>query len=190
TCDISQAPTCGGTCPTSSQVCAQTGATSCGCVCDPALPCPFIIKWGSQGSQNGQFQSPWGIAVDGSGKGFGADHFNHRIQEFTNTGTFIRKWGGPGGGDGQFSFPTGVAVDGTGNVYVADSNNDRIQEFTNTGTFIRKWGSLGSGDGQFFQPVGIAVDGMGNVYGADGNVRRTHQFPNPPTSPPKCRTHA
>ncbi len=88
---------------------------------------PFLTEWGSQGSGDGQFANPTGVAVDGSGNVFVAD-FNSRIQKFTNTGTFLTKWGCPGSGDGQFSFPTGVAVDGSGNVFVADGNN-RIQKF-------------------------------------------------------------
>ena len=92
---------------------------------------------------------------------------NHRIQKFTNTGTFLTKWGSSGTGDGQFAFPRDVAVDGSGNVFVGDDANRRIQKFTNTGTFLTKWGSTGSGDGQFNRPRGVAVDASGNVFVAD-----------------------
>jgi DNA-binding beta-propeller fold protein YncE len=96
----------------------------------------FLITWGSPGSGDGQFNSPVGVAVDGSGNVFVADTSppasetnNSRIQEFTNTGTFVRTWGCPGTGDGQFNEPSGVAVDASGNVFVTDHNNSRSQKF-------------------------------------------------------------
>lgn len=42
----------------------------------------FITKWGSQGTHNGQFQDPAGIAVDSSGNVSVSDTFNDRIQTF------------------------------------------------------------------------------------------------------------
>src|SRR5207249_3749835 len=174
TCGSSAAPTCGGSCPSSSQFCRQnSGGNSCACVCDPALSCPFVTKWGSSGTGDGQFNRPGGVAMDGSGNVFVVDSGNSRIQKFTNTGTFLAKWGSLGSGDGQFNEPRGVAVDGSGNVFVADSNNNRIQKFTNTGSFLLKWGSMGCcAAGQFSFPVGVAVDGSGNVFVADNeNIR-------------------
>ena len=81
----------------------------------------FITKWGSYGSEDGQFSSPNSVAVDSSGNVYVADSYNHRIQKFDSNGTFITKWGSYGSEDGQFYYPNGVAVDSSGNVYVADS---------------------------------------------------------------------
>lgn len=72
----------------------------------------FLTKWGSPGSEDGQFDLPLGIAVDGSGNVYVADSSNDRIQQFTSSGTFVTKWGVLGSGDGHFNFPRGVAVDG------------------------------------------------------------------------------
>jgi len=135
----------------------------------------FVTKWGSQGSGDGQFQYPWGIAVDTSGNAYVADYYNHRIQKFTSSGEFITKWGSYGEGDGQFHYPWGIAVDVSGNVYVADRNY-RIQKFTSSGEFITKWGSYGEGDGQFSHPCFIAVDVTGNVYVTDYYNHRIQKF--------------
>jgi hypothetical protein len=145
-------------------------------VADDAGGCPFVTKWGSVGSGNGQFDYPWGVAVDGSGNVYVADLWNHRIQKFTSSGVFLTKWGSVGSGNGQFMHPDAVAVDGSGNVYVADTNNHRIQKFTTTGAFLTTWGSVGTGDGEFNGPLGVAVDGSGNVYVADRLNHRIQKF--------------
>src|SRR5438876_845495 len=143
----------------------------------------FVTKWGSAGSGDGQFNSgqinnPFILAVDASGNVFVSDSNNHRVQKFTNAGTFLTKWGSLGSGDGQFNYPFGVAVDATANVFVADAGNgnNRIQKFTDTGTFLSKWGSTGSGDGQFNVPVGVAVDGSGNVFVGERDNNRVQKF--------------
>ena len=136
----------------------------------------FVLKWGSWGSGDGQFDSPKGVAVDSSGNVYVADTGNSRIQKFTSNGTLLAQWGSEGTGDGQFDHPYGVAVDSSGNVYVADGYNHRIQKFTSGGTFVTKWGSSGSGDSQFSCPYGVAVDSSGNVYVADGWNDRIQKF--------------
>ena len=135
----------------------------------------FITKWGSEGSEDGEFDNPEGIEVDGEGNVYVADYFNDRIQKFTSSGEFITKWGSYGKGDGEFAHPNAITVDGAGNVYVADASS-RIQKFTSSGEFITKWGSSGSGDGEFDPPIGITVDGTGNVYVADLNNYRIQKF--------------
>ena len=101
---------------------------------DVSVPLPdnvrLLAKWGSAGSGDGQFLSPKGIAVDGSGNVYVADTFHFRVQVFSASGEFLAKWGTGGSGDGQFQFPSAIAVDGSGNVYVADSGNNRVQVFS------------------------------------------------------------
>jgi streptogramin lyase len=141
-------------------------------------PVTFILKWGSYGSGDGQFDSPVGVgvAVDASGDVYVNDVGNDRIQKFDSSGAFITKWGSFGSGDGEFNNPYGVATDSSGNVYVSDFGNNRIQKFDASGAFITKWGSAGSGDGQFANPVGIAVDASGNVYVSDFGNNRIQKF--------------
>jgi DNA-binding beta-propeller fold protein YncE len=49
----------------------------------------FITKWGSYGPLHGQFISPSSIDVDSSGNVYVADTGNHRVEKFTNTGTYL-----------------------------------------------------------------------------------------------------
>jgi len=135
-----------------------------------------IIQWGSKGSDTGQFITPSGIALDGSGNVYVSDRGNNRIQVFTSTGDFIRAWGTEGTNDGEFRAPRDVAVDGNGSVYVVDCQNSRIQKFTGTGTYCCEWGGSGTGDGEFSGPQGIAVDESGTVYVVDTGNNRIQAF--------------
>ena len=135
------------------------------------------LKWGSEGSANGQFWGPHGVAVDSSGYVYVPDKYNHRIQKFDSFGDHKLTWGVEGSGDRQFDLPSGVAVDSSGYVYVADKVNDRIQKFDSSGNFKLKWGVDGSEDGQFENPQGVAVDSSGNVvYVADTYNHRIQKF--------------
>jgi len=148
----------------------------------------FVAKWGKLGTEDGNFSSPNGIAVDSSGNVYVADQGNHRIQKFSSTGAFLAKWGSEGWTDGKFYTINGVAVDSSGNVYVSDWGLreqseeypevyiGRIQKFSSDGKFKTKWGEYGTGDGQFRNPYGVGVDSSGNVYVADNWNNRIQKF--------------
>jgi tripartite motif-containing protein 71 len=97
----------------------------------PGSPPSLLTKWGTQGSGDGQFTSPEGIAVDSAGNVWVTDAVADRVQEFDSNGNFLAKFGSSGTGDGQFTSPQGITVDAAGNVYVTDSNstNSRVQKF-------------------------------------------------------------
>jgi DNA-binding beta-propeller fold protein YncE len=89
----------------------------------------FGSQWGTEGSGEGEFNTPGGIAIASDGSVYVADTNNHRIQKFTSEGVFVSKWGTEGSGDGELQAPNDVAVASDGSVYVADSKNNRIQKF-------------------------------------------------------------
>ncbi len=86
-------------------------------------------SFGSFGTGDGQFGSPYFIAVDAAGSVYVCDSTNDRVQKFTSDGDFVTTWGSRGSGDGQFRQPLGIAVDSAGAVYVTDSMNGRVEKF-------------------------------------------------------------
>jgi len=109
----------------------------------------YLTQWGTEGSGDGQFAGPsfggpWGVAVGASGSVYAVDHGNHRVQRFTDTGSYLTQWGTQGSGSGQFLYPYSVATDAAGNVYVADLGNNRIQKFGFAPTSVQSvtWGSM------------------------------------------------
>jgi len=143
----------------------------------------FSLEWGTEGTGEGQFAKPKGVAVASDGSVYVADSGNNRIQKFTAEGVFVSKWGTNGSGnrllewlwskwgtaEGQFDYPAAVAVASDGSVYVADSGNNRIQKFTADGVFVSKWGTGGG-------PIGVAVASDGSVYVSDNDNHRIQKF--------------
>ena len=50
----------------------------------------YVLQWGSQGSGNGQFNDPAGVAVDYNGLVFITDMGNDRVQVFNGLGSGSR----------------------------------------------------------------------------------------------------
>lgn len=56
----------------------------------------FVSAWGTEGTAPGEFNLPWGVAVDDDGTIFVADADNDRIQKFLAAPTPVETstWGG------------------------------------------------------------------------------------------------
>ncbi|MBF0459719.1 MAG: hypothetical protein HQK99_17670 [Nitrospirae bacterium] len=100
----------------------------------------FVTKWGSEGSGDGQFYLPRGIAVDSSGYVYVTDT-DIGVQKFTSDGTFVTKWGRHGSGDGWIDGSQSIAVYSNGYVYIVDAVKYQVQKFASDGTFVTQWGS-------------------------------------------------
>jgi len=72
----------------------------------------FDLKFGSNGTGDGQFNFPIGIFVNETNI-FVADVNNNRVQIFDLSGNFVSKFGSNGTGDGQFNSPYGIFANET-----------------------------------------------------------------------------
>jgi hypothetical protein len=161
----------------------------------------FSTSFGATGSGDGQMSlQAAGSGVVGSGLAvneethdvYVADTGNHRVDEFSSSGTFVRAFGADVGGagvnvcttgcvagtagsaPGAFEEPTFIAIDnstgGEGDVYVADAADNLVTKFKADGSLITSWGTGGqlAGNGttifsELGQIAGLAVDSAGTL---------------------------
>ena len=123
----------------------------------------------SDGSGNGQFYEPHGVAVGPDGTVYVADTHSQRIQRFTPTGDFLSRGGSIWQRQRAVSpIRGGIAVGPDDTVYVTDAKMIRIQHFAATGGLLGPGPRpQGSGNGQFDNPSGVVVGPDGTVYVAD-----------------------
>src|SRR5258708_4257856 len=74
------------------------------------------------------FPSPYGVAVDGAGNVFVADHGSSAVKESVGGGGAVSSSSQVNTVGSGFNQPYGVAVDGAGDVFVADSRNNAVEE--------------------------------------------------------------
>ena len=142
-----------------------------------------------------RFTCAFGLAFDGAGDLYVADHGNNRVRMIDPSGTITTVAGsGPTGfgqgayaGDGgpatqaRLMQPTWLATDAFGDLYIADRDNDVIRKVNTKGiiTTVAGTGKMGySGDGgpgskaKIDDPEGLEVDAQGNLIFGDSNNAR------------------
>ena len=132
---------------------------------------PFHIKpvlyFGEEGSCDGMFKYPKGMAVTDKDEILVADCENHRVQVFDSNGTFLRSFGREGKNAGEFKYPVGVAINKDRNIFVVENGNHKVQIFSWEGRHLGSFGGKGRLDSQLSYPWGLSLDSTGNVIVAD-----------------------
>ena len=128
-----------------------------------------VLSFGKEGSGEGMFNNPMGVAVTAKDEIVVADNRNHRVQVFDSNGTFLRSFGHKGENDGEFNFPIGIAVNKDRQIFVADPDNHRIQILSWEGRHLGSFGGKGSLDSQRSGPWGLSLDSTGNVIVAEAD---------------------
>ena len=116
--------------------------------------------WGKRGEAPGQFQSPFRIAADPSGRLFVTDVMNARVQWFSAFGKHLGSLKRFGAAEGKIFRPTGIALDLRGRVWVGDSYTGLVQLFEERGDFAKGLRAKGRPI-VFRDPVGLAVTAGG-----------------------------
>jgi tripartite motif-containing protein 71 len=151
----------------------------------PVIPPNYLASWGSEGSGNGQFNNPQGIAVNSAGTSlYVADPYNCRVEVLNGSGAYLGQWGSYGSLPGQFIGGYGygfqcLTLNSSGTtVYVADTSNYRVEAFSPSGGYTGQWGTYGTGNGQFYWgPSGVAVNSAGTtIYVMDPGNNRMQAF--------------
>ncbi|XP_064385503.1 tripartite motif-containing protein 2-like isoform X2 [Halichondria panicea] len=117
----------------------------------------FSSKFGSEGSGNGQFSSPYDVASDRSGCVYVVEYISDRVHVFTPNGVYLRQFGKNGSGNGELNYPVSICVDSDDLVYVGENGNNRVSVFTCEGVFLKSFGSKRSGSRQFKDPVSMVT---------------------------------
>jgi len=129
---------------------------------------PRII--GRQGSGDGEFVNPHGVALDREGNLYVADTGNSRVQIFDGDGNYLMAIA-----DQRFMEPNYVAVDDAGRIYVTDAS-ETVHVFNSSGSPLQSFGQPGSLPNQFTGIADLAVDGVGEVYVVDSGNGRVQKF--------------
>lgn len=162
-----------------------------------------LRTWGSGGGSPGQFNTPYGIAIDAAGAIWVADGFNSRLQKFSQNGELLGQIVTRGPSEPHL-VNTWVHIDAAGDIWAgitSDPNtggvlaNQRIEKFSPSGASLGKWGSYGSAPGQFRLPFGIVIHRETNrAYVSDYDNGRVQVFslgepstPPPPAPPGSAR---
>ena len=124
-----------------------------------------VLSFGKQGSNDGMFIYPWGLAVNSRDEI--AVTSQHKVQIFDCKGNFLRSFGSQGSDKGQFQYPKGIVFGKDRNIYVADSGHHRIQIFNEEGRYLSTFGGEGSLDSQLKNPYGLSLDSNGNIIVVD-----------------------
>lgn len=134
----------------------------------------FLLAWGDEGSEQGQFGFVLDIAVDDDGSVYVADGGNERVQVFRADGrveTIIENRESVFSPDWRQS---GLAVDSEGNLYA--TNDNQILKFRDTGRLQGSWGTYGSGPGRMLKPSGLAISPDNSVYVSDVYANRIQKY--------------
>ncbi len=129
-----------------------------------------LMTMGRQGSGDGEFSNPQGVALDAAGNIYVADTGNARVQVFDPQGSFLMTIS-----DERFTGPRYVVLDDAGRIYVTDSS-ERVHVFNGRGDPLQSFGQPGSLPTQFSGIADLAVDAAGDLYVVDGANGRVQKF--------------
>ncbi len=160
---------------------AEPGTPDVAPVADEISGPKFLAAWGHEGTGDGQFKAPIGIAINAADEVFVTDARNACVQRFTRDGKFLDRVA-------TGSFPGGIAIDRQGLVYVAVMMDHKISVFRPKPNppaeadsappyeLVREWGQHGAADGEFDQPGGLAFGAGGTLFVCDQVNHRVQRF--------------
>lgn len=135
-----------------------------------------VTTFGQRGSDEGQFNFPTNVAVDGDGYVYIVDTGNHRVQVFDQDYKYYDDFGTLGVYPGQFRRPKGIALDSEKNIYIVDSDFNNFQIFNQDYQILMPVGQFGREFGEFWLPAGLHIDENDRIYVVDSQNKRVQIF--------------
>jgi len=130
----------------------------------------LVGSFGERGYEEGKFNRPTGVAVDGDNRVFVADHRNARIEVFDAEGTFLYAFGTRGAQYTNFEAPKGLAFDSEGNLWITDFRKGLLFTYSPEGRMLLFTGTKGEAKGSpfgFNSPQGLFIDAHDRIYVVD-----------------------
>jgi len=109
------------------------------------------------GTNPGEFDSPWDMAVDSHENVYVVDSGNNRVQVFNKNGTFKKEFG-----TGHLTNPRHIAIDREGRIYVGDDGST-VKVFSHKGEYLYDKTNRDE-IAQEFQSALITMDSAGRFH--------------------------
>lgn len=132
----------------------------------------FILAWGENGDEPGQFNRPQALAVDARDHVYVADAANHRVQEFTAEGEHLGSFGSAGREPGRMLYPYDLDIGPDETIVVCEYGTNRVQIFDRDGRSLACIGRPGRNPGELASPwAAVWIEGRGLFVADTGNHR-------------------
>ena len=137
---------------------------------------PVLSIGGTSGGKEGQFSSPYGVAVHyQTGNIFVVDQNNNRVQVFNKDGKYLYKFGDRDGA-GKMNSPLCIAFY-LNKVFVSQLGAGCLLFYDLNGKFLKQIRNPGNGEGQLSHPYGITIDeSNGDIFVCDCSNNRVQIF--------------
>lgn len=131
-----------------------------------------VFKFGKEGSKEGEFKFPYGIAGDKDGNVYVADLYNGNISIFDSKGKFIKYFVDK---EKVLKSPGGLRIFGS-KLYVTDIKANKLFVFELDGKKVLEIGGAGVDEGKFIAPNAVTVDQDNQIYVTDSGNNRVQVF--------------
>jgi DNA-binding beta-propeller fold protein YncE len=131
-----------------------------------------VMKFGKEGTKEGEFNFPYGIAGDKDGNIYVADLYNANISIFNSKGKFLSYFEPK---EKVIKSPGGLRIFNN-NLYVTDIKANKLFIFNLDGEKVMEIGGPGAEEGKFIAPNAVTVDDDKQIYVTDSGNNRVQVF--------------